>query len=51
MKRFSKRCGLALVVVTLLAVSGTSLYGQWQPQNQAPTAVRSRAYETREWWN
>src|SRR5260370_5596570 len=51
MKRFSKRCGLALVVVTLLAVSGTSLYGQGQTQNQAPTAVRSGGDETLEWWN
>jgi uncharacterized damage-inducible protein DinB len=35
----------------LLAVTGTSLYGQGQPQNQATGSVRSRADETLEWWN
>jgi len=51
MKRSLKRCGLALVAVTLLGVSGTSLYGQGQGQNQAPGPARSRADETLEWWN
>lgn len=41
----------ALVVVTLLAVVGPSLYGQGQPQNQAPRPARSRADETLEVWN
>ncbi len=40
-----------LVAVTLLAVSGTSLYGHAQTQNQAAGSVRSRADETLEWWN
>ncbi len=55
MKRSSKwsvsGLELALVAVTLLAVSGTSLYGQGQTQNQAPPPARSRAEETLEWWN
>jgi uncharacterized damage-inducible protein DinB len=46
-----KRASLALVAVTLLAVSGTSLYSQVQPQSHAPLAARSRAEETLEWWN
>ena len=41
-----KRSSLALVAVTLLAVVGTSLYSQGQPQNQAPSPARSRADET-----
>jgi uncharacterized damage-inducible protein DinB len=51
MKLSSKRSGLALVVVTLFALMGTSLYGQPQSQNQAAGSVRSRADETLEWWN
>jgi uncharacterized damage-inducible protein DinB len=51
MKRTLKRCGVTLVAVALLAVSGTSLYGQGQRQNQATGAARSRAEETLEWWN
>ena len=47
MKRFSR----TVVAATLLAVGGTSLYGQGQAQNQAPLAPRSRAEETLEWWN
>ena len=51
MKRSSKRSGLALVAVTLLAVGGMSLYAQGQTPSQAPPAARSRADETLEWWN
>jgi len=47
MKRFS----LALVAVTLLAVVGTTLYGQGQTQDQAPRPARSRADETLDMWN
>jgi uncharacterized damage-inducible protein DinB len=51
MKHFSP----ALLAVALLAVAGTSLcpclYGQGQPQNQAPRPVRSRADETLDSWN
>jgi uncharacterized damage-inducible protein DinB len=46
-----KRSSLALVAVTLLALTGTSLYGQGQSQNQATGPARSRAEETLEWWN
>jgi uncharacterized damage-inducible protein DinB len=46
-----KRSSLALVVVTLLAVAGTGLYGQNQSQNQAPRPARSRADETLAVWN
>ena len=46
-----KRSSLALVAVTLLAVVGTSLYSQGQPQNQAPSPARSRADETLAMWN
>jgi uncharacterized damage-inducible protein DinB len=49
MKRSSKRYGLRLVAVTLLAVAGTSLDSQ--AQNQVPRAARSRADETLEMWN
>lgn len=42
------RSSLALVVVTLLALTGTTLYGQDQAQNQAPRPARSRADETLE---
>jgi uncharacterized damage-inducible protein DinB len=45
------RSGLAVVVVTLLAAGGSNLYGQGQPQNQAPTPARSRADETLDRWN
>ncbi len=51
MKRTLKRCGLALVAVTLLVISGTSLYGQGQTQNQATGPARGRSEETLEWWN
>jgi uncharacterized damage-inducible protein DinB len=46
-----KQSWMALVAVTLLAVVGPSLYSQGQPQNQAPSPVRSRADETLALWN
>jgi uncharacterized damage-inducible protein DinB len=46
-----KRSSLAMIAVTLLAVVGTSLYSQGQPQNQAPRPARSRADEKLEMWN
>jgi uncharacterized damage-inducible protein DinB len=46
-----KRCSRPLVVVALLVMVGTSLYGQSQTQNQAPQPARSRADETLEMWN
>jgi uncharacterized damage-inducible protein DinB len=46
-----KRSSRALVAITLLAVAGTSLYSQSQPQNQAPRPARSRADETLQMWN
>jgi hypothetical protein len=51
MKQISKRSRLALVAVILLAVTGTSLFSQGQPQNQAPRPARSRADETLAMWN
>src|SRR3981081_2968451 len=51
MNRSSKRSGIALVAVTLLAVVGTSLYSQGQSQNQAPRPAKSRAEETLQRWN
>src|SRR5271169_430136 len=46
-----KRISLALVVVTLFALVGTSAHSQGQSQNQPTASVRSRADETLEWWN
>ncbi|PYT59346.1 MAG: hypothetical protein DMG46_09715 [Acidobacteria bacterium] len=46
-----KRSSLALVVFILLALTGTSLYGQGQSQNQPAGSARSWADETLEWWN
>ena len=46
-----KRSSLMLVAVTLLALTGTSLYAQGQSQNQPTGSARSRAEETLEWWN
>jgi uncharacterized damage-inducible protein DinB len=46
-----KRSSLAVVAVTLLALTGTSVYSQGQSQNQAPRPARSRADETLEMWN
>lgn len=51
MKWSSKRSGLALGAVTLLAVVGTTLYGQGQSQSQVPRPVRSRSDETLDMWN
>jgi DinB family protein len=45
------RSSLALIAVTLLAIAGTSLYGQGQPQNQAPSPARSRSEEMLDRWN
>src|SRR4029077_14757234 len=46
-----RRSSLALVAFTLLALPGTSFYGQGQSQNQLTGSARSRADETLEWWN
>ena len=46
-----KPSSLALVVVTLLAVVGTSLRSQGQAQNQAPRPALSRADEMLNRWN
>jgi uncharacterized damage-inducible protein DinB len=51
MRQSLNRPRLVLVAVTLLALTGTSLYGQGQSQNQATGPARSRAEETLEWWN
>jgi uncharacterized damage-inducible protein DinB len=51
MKRSSKRCGLALAAVILLALAGTSLYSQAQTQNQPPSPARSRSDEMLDSWN
>jgi len=51
MKRSSKRCGLALAAVILLALAGTSIRSQGQTQNQAPRPARSRTDETLDMWN
>jgi uncharacterized damage-inducible protein DinB len=46
-----KPSSLAVVVVILLGVVGTSLYSPCQSQNQAPRPARSRTDETLELWN
>jgi hypothetical protein len=46
-----KRSSLALVAVTLLAVAGTSIYAQSQPQKQPPRPAGSRADETLAMWD
>src|SRR5208283_4994702 len=46
-----KRISRTLVAITLLAIVGTSLYGQGQTQNKAPSPARSPADETLEMWN
>ena len=45
------RSSLAVVVVTLLTVAGTSLYSQGQSQNQLPSPARSRSDEMLDRWN
>jgi hypothetical protein len=50
-KSTMKPSSLALVVVTLLAVVGTSLRSQGQAQNQAPRPALSRADEMLDRWN
>jgi formylglycine-generating enzyme required for sulfatase activity len=51
MKQSSKRSGVVLVAVTLLAIVGTSFYSQGQTQNQPPSPARSRSDEMLESWN
>jgi uncharacterized damage-inducible protein DinB len=51
MKRSSKRSPFVVVVLTLLAAAGTSLYSQTQTQNQPPSPVRSRSDEMLDMWN
>jgi uncharacterized damage-inducible protein DinB len=51
MRQSLNRPWLVLVAATLLALTGTSLYGQGQSQNQAAGPARSRAEEMLEWWN
>ena len=45
------RSSLALVVVTLLVILGTSSYTQSQTQNQPPLPARSRSEEMLDRWN
>src|SRR5258708_15588039 len=51
MKRISKRSGVTLFLVTILALVGTSSYGQGQSKNESPHPARSRADETLDLWN
>ena len=51
MKRSSKRSSFVVVVLTLLAAAGTSLYSQAQTQNQPPSPERSRSDEMLDRWN
>ena len=46
-----KRSSLMVVAVTMLALTGTSLWAQGQPQSQPAGSAHSRADETLEWWN
>jgi len=46
-----KRCSLALVAITLLAVVGTSLYIEGQSQDPAPQPARSRSDEMLDRWH
>jgi tetratricopeptide (TPR) repeat protein len=50
-ERSSKRGGLALAAVTLLAVVGPSLHSQGQTQNQPPSPARFRSDEMLDIWN
>jgi hypothetical protein len=51
MKRSSKQSSFVVVVLTLMAAVGTSLYCQAQTQNQAPSPARSRSDEMLDRWN
>jgi len=51
MKRSSKRSLFVVVVLTLVAAAGTSLYSQAQTQNQSPSTARSRSEEMLDRWN
>jgi len=51
MKRSSKRSSFVVVVLTLLAAAGTSLYSHAQTQNQPPSPERSRSDEMLDGWN
>ncbi len=51
MKRSSKRRGLALAAVILLALAGTCIRSQAQTQNQPPSPARSRSDEMLDSWN
>ena len=46
-----KQSSLSLVAVTLLAVAGTSVFGQAQSPNQPPSPARSRSNEIFGGWN
>lgn len=48
---YARRSGIALAVVTLLAIAGTILSSRVQAQDQAPRPARSRADETLDRWN
>ena len=51
MKRSSKRSGLALVGVILVAVAEMCFESQGQTQNQGPSPARSRSDEMLDRWN
>ena len=51
MKRFSRRSSFMVVVLTLLAVAGTSLHSQAQTPNQPPSPARSQSDEMLDRWN
>lgn len=51
MKRLLTRFAVALLALTLHALTATALFAQRPPQNQATAPARSRADETLEWWN
>src|ERR1700693_1510238 len=51
MKQSLKRSSFTVVVLTVLAVSGTSLHSQAQTQNQPPGPARSRSDEMLDRWN
>ena len=51
MKRSPKQSSLVLVLVTLLAIAGTSLSSRAQSPNQTPRPAGSRADEMLDRWN